>query len=189
MMFRCAVQPRRGITWCAPDPGARAEVLEASIDGARRRPTPTCWWSQDTFDEIRANFFGADDRAMAWMLVVVIAALLLVTALGIVGLASFWVQAHQADRRAPRALGADPRQILRYFQLENFLLATVGIVLGMLMAYSINQLLMAKYELPRCRCITCRSAPSRCGCWGNWRCSGRHGVPRRCRRRWRRVGA
>ena len=29
------------------------------------------------------------------------------------------------------------------------MLATVGIVLGMLMAYGINQLLMERYELPR----------------------------------------
>jgi len=48
-----------------------------------------------------------------------------------------------------RALGATRAQILRYFQTENFLLATIGIVLGMLLAYAINQLLMGKYELPR----------------------------------------
>ena len=48
-----------------------------------------------------------------------------------------------------RALGATRRQILRYFQTENFLLATIGIVLGMLMAYGINQLLMDRYELAR----------------------------------------
>jgi putative ABC transport system permease protein len=48
-----------------------------------------------------------------------------------------------------RALGATRGQILRYFQTENFLLATIGIVLGMLFAYAINQLLMGKYELPR----------------------------------------
>ena len=28
-------------------------------------------------------------------------------------------------------------------------MATIGIVLGMLLAYAINQLLMSKYELPR----------------------------------------
>jgi putative ABC transport system permease protein len=48
-----------------------------------------------------------------------------------------------------RALGATRGQILRYFQIENFLLATVGIVIGMLLAYAINQLLMGRYELPR----------------------------------------
>ncbi|MBA3485877.1 MAG: FtsX-like permease family protein, partial [Lysobacter sp.] len=48
-----------------------------------------------------------------------------------------------------RALGATRGQILRYFQTENVLLATLGIVLGMLLAYGINMLLMQHYELPR----------------------------------------
>jgi putative ABC transport system permease protein len=86
---------------------------------------------------------------MAWMLVAVIVALLVVTALGIVGLASFWVQQRTKQIGVRRALGATRGQVLRYFQTENFLLATLGIVLGMLLAYGINQLLMGKYELPR----------------------------------------
>jgi putative ABC transport system permease protein len=40
-------------------------------------------------------------------------------------------------------------QILRYFQTENFLLTTMGIVLGMTAAYGINRLLMSLYELPQ----------------------------------------
>ena len=39
--------------------------------------------------------------------------------------------------------------VLRYFQTENFLLTTIGIVLGMLGAFGLNQLLMTHYELPR----------------------------------------
>ena len=86
---------------------------------------------------------------MAWLLGIVCVALLLVTALGIIGLASFWVQQRTKQIGVRRALGATRGQILRYFQTENFLLATIGIVLGMLLAYAINQLLMGKYELPR----------------------------------------
>ena len=86
---------------------------------------------------------------MMWLLVAVCIALLVVTALGIVGLASFWVQQRTKQIGVRRALGATRGQILRYFQTENFLLATLGIVLGMMLAYGINQLLMGKYELPR----------------------------------------
>ena len=86
---------------------------------------------------------------MAWLLVSVIIALLVVTALGIVGLASFWVQQRTKQIGVRRALGATRAQILRYFQTENFLLASIGIALGMLLAYAINQLLMGRYELPR----------------------------------------
>ena len=48
-----------------------------------------------------------------------------------------------------RALGATRGQILRYFQTENLLLSTAGIVLGMIGAYGISLLLMRSYELPR----------------------------------------
>jgi len=130
------------------EPGQRAEVLQAALAALKKADPNLLVVKQDTFDEIRAGYFE-QDRAMAWMLVVVIAALLLVTALGIVGLASFWVQQRTKQIGVRRALGATRGQILRYFQTENFLLATAGIVVGMLLAYAINQLLMSKYELPR----------------------------------------
>jgi putative ABC transport system permease protein len=130
------------------EPGRRTEVLQAALAALKKTDPNLLVVNQDTFEEIRADYFE-NDRAMAWMLVVVIVALLLVTALGIVGLASFWVQQRTKQIGVRRALGATRGQILRYFQLENFLLATVGIAIGMLLAYSINQLLMAKYELPR----------------------------------------
>jgi putative ABC transport system permease protein len=79
----------------------------------------------------------------------VIVALLLVTGLGIVGLASFWVAQRRRTIGVRRALGATRADILHYFQTENLLLATIGIVLGMLLAYGINLLLMRHYELPR----------------------------------------
>jgi putative ABC transport system permease protein len=86
---------------------------------------------------------------MVWLLVAVCVALLVVTALGVVGLASFWVQQRTKQIGVRRALGATRGQILRYFQTENFLLATLGIVVGMLLAYGLNQLLMERYELNR----------------------------------------
>jgi putative ABC transport system permease protein len=39
--------------------------------------------------------------------------------------------------------------ILRYFQMENFILATLGIIVGMGMAYGINLVLMDKYHVAR----------------------------------------
>jgi len=72
-----------------------------------------------------------------------------VTSLGIAGLASFWVAQRRRMIGVRRALGATRGDILRYFQTENFLLATIGIALGMVLAYGINMLLMRHYELPR----------------------------------------
>ncbi len=130
------------------EPGRRAEVLKSALAALKKVDPNLLVINQDTFSDIRAGYFE-QDRSMAWMLMAVIAALLVVTALGIVGLASFWVQQRTKQIGVRRALGATKRQVLRYFQTENFLLVTVGIALGMLLAYAINQFLISKYELPR----------------------------------------
>jgi putative ABC transport system permease protein len=132
------------------DPARRAEVLKAAVSALEKNGPSRIILEENTktMEDLRAQYYR-QDRAMVWMLVAVIVALLVVTALGIVGLASFWVQQRTKQIGVRRALGATRGQILRYFQTENFLLATIGIVLGMLLAYAINQLLMGKYELPR----------------------------------------
>src|SRR6266545_93799 len=130
------------------EPGRRAEILATAVSALERNSRSRIMLDKQTFEEVRSNYFR-QDRAMAWLLVSVSAALLVITALGIVGLASFWVQQRTRQIGIRRALGATRRQILRYFQTENFLLATLGIVLGMALAYGINVWLMHRYELPR----------------------------------------
>jgi len=130
------------------EPGRRAEVLKAAVEALRKNGPRRIVLNQQTMEEMRGDFYRSD-RAMAWMLVLVCVALLVVTALGIVGLASFWVQQRTKQIGVRRALGATRTQILRYFQAENFILATAGIVIGMLLAFGLNQLMMSKAELPR----------------------------------------
>lgn len=129
-------------------PPRRAELLAAAASALEQRRPSRIILDQETLEELRARYYRAD-RAMAWLLVSVCAALLVVTALGIVGLASFWVQQRTRQIGIRRALGATRGQIIRYFQAENLLLATLGIALGMLLAYGINLLLMERYELAR----------------------------------------
>jgi putative ABC transport system permease protein len=120
---------RKAITTIAPD-----AVLDSS--------------ASQGIASLRESFFR-QDRVMVGILVGVIAAMLLVTALGIVGLASFWVQQRRRQIGIRRAIGASRRDILQYFQTENFLIVTFGIVLGMLLAFALNITLMKFYELPR----------------------------------------
>jgi len=101
-----------------------------------------------TLEAARAKYYR-DDRAMAWLLVGVCLLLLVVTAVGIVGLTSFWVAQRRRQIGIRRAIGATRGDILAYFQAENFLIATFGIALGMALAYGLNLLLMLHYELPR----------------------------------------
>jgi putative ABC transport system permease protein len=130
------------------EPGRQAEVLAAALAAIDRVDPNRIVLEHQTFAEVRRDFFK-QDRAMAWLLLGVCIALLVVTALGIVGLASFWVQQRTRQIGIRRALGATRGQILNYFQTENFILATLGIVLGMVLAYGINVLLMDKYHVGR----------------------------------------
>jgi putative ABC transport system permease protein len=129
-------------------PDQRERVLADAVKVLEKNSPNRLIIDKKSQEQIRAEFFQ-NDQSMVWLLIAVCVALLVVTALGIVGLASFWVQQRTKQIGVRRALGATRGQVLRYFQTENFLLATAGIVLGMLGAYGINQLLMSSYELPR----------------------------------------
>jgi putative ABC transport system permease protein len=129
-------------------PQDRERVLAAALVKLKQANPNRVVLQKRAWDDIRRTFFQ-NDRAMAGLLTSVCIALLLVTALGIVGLASFWVAQRRRTIGVRRALGATRRNILNYFQTENFLLATIGIALGMALAYGINLFLMLHYELPR----------------------------------------
>jgi len=131
---------------CAPQD--RAQVLKAAIATLKQIDSRRVVLQKRTYDDVRRAFFSSD-RSMAGILVGVCVALLIVTALGIVGLASFWVAQRRRTIGVRRALGATRADILHYFQTENFLLATIGIVIGMVLAFGINLFLMQHYELPR----------------------------------------
>ncbi|HEU4670001.1 MAG TPA: FtsX-like permease family protein [Dyella sp.] len=101
-----------------------------------------------SYAEIRRDYF-ADMSSMAWMLVLVCVVMLAVTAFGIVGLTSFWVNQRRRQIGIRRAVGATRAHIMRYFQTENFLLSSGGVALGMVLAFGINLYLMHRYEMAR----------------------------------------
>ena len=148
MLVPVRVNQGAGYYLLRTDAERRDAVRIAAVDALLKADRQRVVVKQDGLDEVRAGYFR-QDQAMAWLLAAVCLALLVVTALGIVGLASFWVQQRTRSIGIRRALGATRGQIVRYFQTENFLLTSVGIVLGMLGAYAINAVLMAHYELPR----------------------------------------
>lgn len=130
------------------DPARRHELLRTAVAALEKLDSRRIVTEQRLFEDIRHRYYR-QDQWMTGLLLAVCVALLVVTALGIVGLASFWVQQRSRMIGVRRALGASRRQILRYFQTENLLLTGIGITLGMAGAYAINQWLMTHYELPR----------------------------------------
>lgn len=130
------------------EPGRRDEVMKAAeakmteINHSRIVREPR------TVERIRAEGYQ-EHRAMTIILIGVIVALLAVTALGIVGMASFWVTQRTKQIGTRRALGATRRSILRYFMTENFLITGLGLALGVVLTYGLNYWLMSNYEAQR----------------------------------------
>lgn len=88
-------------------------------------------------------------RGLAIILTVLMVVLTLVTSLGIVGLASFSVNRRTKQIGTRRALGARKRDILRYFLVENFLITTMGVVLGGVMTIGFNMWLVESMSFPK----------------------------------------
>ena len=87
-----------------------------------------------------------DDHGLVLILGAVCAAILAVTAFGIVGLTSYWVQQRRRQIGIRRALGATRQAILRYFHTENLLIAGAGSVVGVLLALALNVWIMSSYR-------------------------------------------
>jgi putative ABC transport system permease protein len=90
-----------------------------------------------------------DDRGLAVILGVVCAALVLVTAFGIVGLTSYWVAQRRRQIGIRRALGATKNNIVNYFQTENLLIAAAGAALGVALAVALNLWMVSSFEMER----------------------------------------
>jgi putative ABC transport system permease protein len=91
----------------------------------------------------------ADDRAMAVYMMVVIGLLVCVAALGVFGLAAFNVSTRTKQIGTRRAIGARRRDVVRYFLVENWLVTTVGVVVGCVLALGLGYWLSTQFELPR----------------------------------------
>ena len=91
---------------------------------------------------------NSGDHAMMVMLTLVTTLILAITALGIVGLASFSVRQRTKQIGTRRALGATRRDIVRYFMTENWLITSIGVTLGSGFAVALNYWLVNLYDLP-----------------------------------------
>jgi putative ABC transport system permease protein len=98
--------------------------------------------------EIKERSYRSDSRMVAFLSVLV-ALMISVTALGIVGLASFLVNVRRKQIGTRRAVGARRVDIVRYFMLENWLLTTGGVIAGAILAFAFGQWLSSAYSLPR----------------------------------------
>jgi putative ABC transport system permease protein len=130
------------------EPGQLDRVMKEAEAAVRAAyPVPVIIKTR-SMNELRATRYRADN-ALAWMLVAVSILLLLVTASGIVGMASLWVTQRRKQIGVRRALGARRADILRYFITENVMITSAGVVSGVVLALALNQLLVSKLEMAR----------------------------------------
>jgi putative ABC transport system permease protein len=101
-----------------------------------------------SMSEVRVAAYR-NDRGLVVILGVVCAALLAVTAFGIVGLTSYWVTQRRRQIGIRRALGATRSAITRYFQTENLLIASTGAGLGVALAIALNLWMVNSFEMAR----------------------------------------
>ncbi|HKY31632.1 MAG TPA: FtsX-like permease family protein [Candidatus Polarisedimenticolia bacterium] len=120
--------------------GAMTEVLKAleermiALDDGRNVRV-------QTIAEVKGNF-QRSMKTVVLSLNIVIGLLVFVTAVGIVGLTAFSVTERTRQIGTRRALGARRVDVLRYFLLENWILTSLGISLGLIGAYALNMVLV-----------------------------------------------
>lgn len=129
-------------------PGALATAMGAVRDRLYAVTRQRIILSVSPFKEMRQRTYQTE-QSLSILLGVLCALLLTVTACGIVGLVLYWVSQRRRQIGMRRALGARRVDILRYFQLENLLIAGTGAVLGIAVGLAGNTWLAATLVLTR----------------------------------------
>jgi len=99
-----------------------------------------------TMDQTRKLAY-LGDAAMIKILTFVVTLLTAITGFGIVGLASFNVSRRTRQIGIRRALGATRTAIVRHFMVENFLVSTVGVIAGGVLAVALNIFMVEAFAL------------------------------------------
>ena len=130
------------------EPGMRdglMPIIEQKLGESNRQRVVK---SVRSLEEMAARSYRRD-RGMAIILSIVISLLIGLTALVIVGLSSFHVTQRTKQIGIRRALGARRGDIIYEFLLENWLITTVGAVLGIILTAFVAYWLEVSFELTR----------------------------------------
>jgi len=128
---------RSGVTYLVRVQPGQRDAVAADVEKALLGVNDGRNLRVRTIEEIRKRFH-TEDRLLVASLNAVMFLLLLVTALGIIGLTSFSVAERRRQIGTRRALGATKAAIVRHFLLENWLIVTSGAILGLALAYALN---------------------------------------------------
>ena len=127
-------------------PGQRDTVMKQVEELLANSNTGRLVQGMRSIEETRERSYRGH-AAMIKILSTVMIILTIVTALGIVGLASFSVNQRKKQIGTRRALGATQSAIIRYFMLENFLISSIGVMLGAALTIGLNIILVNTFGL------------------------------------------
>ena len=130
------------------DPASLDRLATAADEMLQKRVPGRMSGGVDTMAETREQRYEGE-HTMINGLLIVMGLLLAMTASGIVGLASLWVNQRRKQIGVRRALGARRIDILRLFVTENVLITSTGVVVGCGLALGLNALMMDQLELSR----------------------------------------
>jgi len=130
------------------EPGMRDELMPKVEELLAQRNTGRIVRSMKTMDETRELSYR-EDASMIKMLTFTIVLLVVITSLGVVGLASFSVNRRTRQIGTRRALGASKAAILRYFMTENFIISLVGVLIGAALTIGLNMIMIESFSLTR----------------------------------------
>lgn len=124
------------------EPGAMKAVL-AEVEDGLLKVNPNRVLRTNVISEVKSNFFSTSRIAISGMLGLIIA-LIVITALGIVGVTAMSVAERTKQIGTRRALGATRGDILRHFLAENWIATTLGLILGVAGTYGLNLFLLSR---------------------------------------------
>ena len=128
------------------EPGQRQSVMNRVEEAMLKNYNKRVISRIRGLDEDKEQYM-AEDTLMMRMLIVLITILVLVTALGIFGLTLFNISKRTKQIGTRRALGARKSAIISYFLVENAMICSVGLVIGIIAAVYLGQLLMQHFSI------------------------------------------
>jgi putative ABC transport system permease protein len=124
------------------EPGAMKSVI-SQLEPRLLAVNPGRVFRIQTIAELKDQYFSGGKLVIRTMTAIIII-LVFITALGIMGISSLAVAERTKQIGTRRALGATRADILKHFLLENWLVTTAGLILGVIGAYGLNVLLVSK---------------------------------------------
>jgi putative ABC transport system permease protein len=129
-------------------PGELDRVMKETETALRKRdPNRVVGKLRKMSDDKQRSYSG--DMMMAFTLTVVTGLVLVFSSLGIFGLATFNVNSRTRQIGTRRAVGARKIDIVQYFLAENWIVTTLGVVVGCGLALAAGYWLSTQYGLKR----------------------------------------